>query len=45
MAEALKPVLGFRRYKVYDNTTMRDFYFLLRPLLNWPEQWDIPASS
>jgi hypothetical protein len=30
MAEALKPILDFRRYRVYDNCAVREFYSLLR---------------
>jgi hypothetical protein len=30
VAEALKPIVEFRRYKVYDNTAVREFYSLLR---------------
>ncbi len=30
IAEALKPILEFRRYRVYDNCVVRKFYSLLR---------------
>ncbi len=30
MAEALKPYLEFRRYRVYDNCAVRELYSLLR---------------
>jgi hypothetical protein len=30
MAEALKPILKFRKYKVYDNGAIREFYLILR---------------
>jgi hypothetical protein len=30
VAEALKPIIEFRRYKVYDNTAVREFSSLLR---------------
>jgi hypothetical protein len=30
MVEALKPILEFRRYRVFDNCAARDFYSLLR---------------
>ncbi len=29
MAEALKPILDFQRYRVYDNGAVREFYSLL----------------
>ncbi len=28
--EALRPILEFRRYKVYDNSAVREFYSILR---------------
>ncbi len=30
MAEVLKPILEFRKYKMCDNAAMREFYSLLR---------------
>ncbi len=30
ITEALKPILEFRRYRVYDNCAVREFYSLLR---------------
>jgi hypothetical protein len=33
MAEALKPIVEFRKYKLADNGTVRDFYSLLRPTI------------
>jgi hypothetical protein len=29
MDEALKPILEFRKYKVYDKNTVREFYLIL----------------
>ncbi len=29
MAESLKPILEFRKYKVYDNNAVREYYLIL----------------
>ncbi len=43
VAEALKPIVEFRRYKGYNNTAMREFYCTVfpaqGPLSRGPEQW------
>ncbi len=30
MEEALKPILEFRKYRVFDNVAIREFYLILR---------------
>jgi hypothetical protein len=36
MEEALRPILEFRRYKVYDNSAVSEFYSTLQAAIKWP---------